>query len=238
MDQQTAEYILYGITAVAVFIWVIGLNFVAKSRRHTTFPSQDRWQDPETVPPNLIHGTTQVEGRPEEWIAKTASLIAQGKVPNTGLLVVLETTANRIVFRGHPGSATIGDVAPAYAGGYTVMRPSYGSLIERGEFLFTPLNERQTQIDYAVSVKGSSRMLWTAYGIQLLGFAAIVAGFVLIKCFIVPSPSPAVRAQAFQMIQCFHFLWPPFLFAGLYRGRFSATRTGFKIFVSNLPYMN
>ena len=48
---------------------------------------------------------------------------------------------------------------------------------------------------------------------------ALVAGSWAIRTFVVPHPDPAIRGQVFQMCQVAHFLWPPFLFAGLYRAR-------------------
>jgi len=38
------------------------------------------------------------------------------------------------------------------------------------------------------------------------------------------------------MLQVVHFLWPPFLFGGLYRRGRSAVREAFEVMIHNLPY--
>lgn len=57
----------------------------------------------------------------------------------------------------------------------------------------------------------------------LLGLVAISAAGIVMWMFVVDSPKPAVRWQAFQAFQIMHFLWPPFLFSGIHRrGRVAA----------------
>ena len=44
-------------------------------------------------------------------------------------------------------------------------------------------------------------------------------------------------AQAVQMAQVVHFLWPPFLFGGLYRQRRRVAEEGFDRLLHNLPFL-
>ena len=39
------------------------------------------------------------------------------------------------------------------------------------------------------------------------------------------------------MLQTIHFLWPPFLFAGLYRYQYAAVAGEVETFVHNIPYL-
>ena len=71
---------------------------------------------------------------------------------------------------------------------------------------------------------------------QILGLAAISAGFWLLNAYVADAADPAVRVQAIQMVQVFHFLWPPFLFGVLNRKRHGALRKAFDTFVRNLPF--
>ena len=57
----------------------------------------------------------------------------------------------------------------------------------------------------------------------LLGLVAISAAGIVMWMFVVDSPKPAVRGQAFQAFQVLHFMWPPFLFSSIHRrGRVAA----------------
>lgn len=64
--------------------------------------------------------------------------------------------------------------------------------------------------------------LWRAFGtgMKLLVFLlvpAVLAGLALVMWHVViPSKTPNVRAQAVQIVQMVHVLWPPFLVYGLY----------------------
>ena len=79
-------------------------------------------------------------------------------------------------------------------------------------------------------------MLVGGAAVLMLGLIALVVGFLVMQTYVISSPNPAVRGQVFQMCQVVHFLWPPFLFGGLYRKKFSVVRAGFDTLVHNLPY--
>jgi len=54
--------------------------------------------------------------------------------------------------------------------------------------------------------------------------------------YVLPSPNPNVRGQAFQMAQVVHLLWPPFLFASLARQPARWITARVDALVNNLPY--
>ena len=98
------------------------------------------------------------------------------------------------------------------------------------------LNQGRTQIDYALDVPHGKALLLGGAIFQILGLAAISAGFWLLNAYVADAADPAVRVQAIQMVQVFHFLWPPFLFGVLKRKRHGALRKAFDTFVRNLPF--
>jgi hypothetical protein len=54
--------------------------------------------------------------------------------------------------------------------------------------------------------------------------------------FVVNDLDPALRWQAVQMVQCIHFIWPPFLFVAIYRRQRTHLQTMLDAMVNNLPY--
>ncbi len=111
-----------------------------------------------------------------------------------------------------------------------------GGKVRHGRFRFTPAGSR-TRIEYAIEIPSGRVMLALGWLFIVLGLAALVAGCWLMFTYVVPSPNPQVRGQAFQIFQAIHFLWPPFLFASLARqpARIDPRR-GCSALVHNLPY--
>jgi len=226
METETALSILYAITAAGALIWFASLQFLLVSFRKPK-PAMDGpaqeirfGQQPPSAPPGLIVGHAEVEGQPAELAAKAASLLAGEPQGSFELLRILERTEDRVSFEGT---------------GYTAPGSSRPGHIAMGQLRFAPLGNGRTAVDYAISVSGG-RFLWLAVIFQALGLLGLVAGFWLIHSFVVPHGNPAIRGQVVQMVQIIHFLWPPFLFAGLYRAGRRVVRTRFEALVHNLPY--
>jgi hypothetical protein len=107
--------------------------------------------------------------------------------------------------------------------------------LRRGVIRFSGAGNK-TRVEYQVEA-GSGRLLLTlGWLFVALGLAAIVAGLFLEFAFVIPSPQPGVRAQAGQMIQAVHLVWPPFLFAQLSRQPAKLIRKQFEALINNLPY--
>jgi hypothetical protein len=94
----------------------------------------------------------------------------------------------------------------------------------------------RSAVDWTVEISRTRWLLALGRVFLLLGLAALGVGFWLIRTYVVPNADPAVRGQTFQMLQAVHFLWPPFLFGGLYRFQHHAIRAAMDTFVHNLPY--
>ena len=219
MNAATAEIVLYGITAIGAVVWCFGLRFLLNSRRLRQAKSADRFSMAKPAADNVIQGSAEVEGEPGELAVKAAASLAKGIDIQIGPLKILERSDERVAFEG-PGP---GGQLP-------------GQIIRQGEIRFRRASQGKTDIDYQVEI---SRGQWLFVGgviCQILGLVALVVGFLLIHLLVVQSQDPQVRWQTVQMVQVVHFLWPPFLFGGLYRMHHRVVSRAFDTLVHNLPY--
>ncbi len=216
MGADTAQTIWAVGTIIAAVVWLLGLWFlVASSRRRETAPELpvDHFAQVEEVPKHAFLGTVEVNGPAPVLMEKAASLLVREAF---GFLKIQERTNNRLVFER---------IGPVRAG-----VPHWGRL------RFLALGSGRTRIDYALAPPSSGWLLWLGGFFQACGLAALVAGSWLIHEYCVPSPEPALRTQAIQMVQVAHFLWPPFLCGALYRRRQRNVRQGYALLLQNLPH--
>ncbi len=217
MNAAAAEMLLYAITAVAVVVWIEGLRFLVATVRKEKKGGEQFGPADEAAPANIIYGSAEVKGGAAELSQKAAAIMAARSIK------ICEKTADAIIFE-------------------TPKEPIPGSNINipslSGQMRFTPLSSQSTRVDYALAKPRVHVLLILGIVFQALGFVAIIAGFLLIYFLAVPDPNPGVRWQTVQMAQTVHFLWPPFLFAGLYRKSASIVRTQFDTFVHNLPFLS
>ena len=67
-------------------------------------------------------------------------------------------------------------------------------------------------------LEASSGLVTGARWVSAVSALATAALYYMLSEFVATSENPSVRWQVFQMAQCIHTLWPPFLLAGLARG--------------------
>ena len=221
MDAQTAQLVLYAITAIGAVVWLAGLRFLIASYRAGKPPPAEQFDLGEPPPDNLVLGAVEVEGRPADLAREAASVLAKENMGPPGQLKILQRTDDRVAFEGigqHPGSRSLGQCAG------------------RGQLRFRPAGGDRTCIDYRIELSGGRGLLLGGAICQLTGLIALIVGFWAIGAYVVPNQDPAIRGQTFQMAQVVHFLWPPFLFGALYRRRRRAVRDGLEILIHNLPY--
>ena len=138
-----------------------------------------------------------------------------------GPLKILGRTDDRVTFEG---------TGPDPSG------RAVGRRIRRGQLRLTAIGPARTRIDYEIEI-GGARGLWiAAVACQLLGLVALAVGFWAMSAYVVSDPDPNVRGQSLQMMQVVHFLWPPFLFGGLYRKGHTVVRAEIETLAHNLPY--
>ena len=216
VDTQVAHLILNSVTAVALLVWLAGLRFLVMAARE---PHVDRGLDTNEPTDRLpIQGMAEVDGEPESLALLAASILAKGSVSQFGPVRIVSRTADAVIFEGSGESTGL------------------GQCVRHGVIHFARLNQTATRIDYALEVPHGKGLLLGGAIFQILGLAAVATGFWLINAFVADAPSAAVRAQSVQMVQVFHFLWPPFLFGFLYRKRYGALRKAFDTFIHNLPF--
>jgi len=211
--------VLYGITAIGAVVWCFSFRFLLNSRRARRPAASDRFSITKPTPDNVIQGSAEVEGGAGELAAKAAASLAMGLGHQIGPLKILDQSDDRVVFEG-----------PRRGGN------SPGQIIRKGEIRFRRSSRGRTDINYEVEI---SRGRWLLFGgaiFQLLGLVALAVGFLTLHLFVIQNQDPEVRWQTVQMVQVVHFLWPPFLFGGLYRGHRRAVSTAFDTLVHNLPY--
>jgi hypothetical protein len=225
MDAQTAHLILYCIAAVACVVWLAGLSFLLASVRKPRVDVKPdevlRAYPNERDPANrlAIQGMAEVEGEPETLATRAASLLAKGSVGQLGPLRIIGRTDESVTFEGDAANAGI------------------GKFIRQGAIHFARAVQNKTRIEYALDVPHGKGFLLGGMIFQALGLAAIGILFWLLNTYVADSPNPGIRAQSVQMVQVVHLLWPPFLFGGLYRQRFSSLRSTFDTFIRNLPFV-
>lgn len=223
MDTNAAAWIVIGLTSAGAVIWLSGLAFLWRATRAIRERDQSaamRFEVEESSSPGLLAGAAEVDGRPEDLSAKLAALLArEGQAP-FGPVRVLSCDSRRLDFE------TTGSMG---SGG------GIDGKVRRGQFLFAPLGSR-TRIEYAIEVPSGRVLLGIGWLFVALGLAALVVGCWLMFAFVVASPNPSARSQAFQMVQAVHLLWPPFLFATLARQPARMIEARVSALVHNLPY--
>lgn len=234
MSQDMAWGILVAIAATGGIIWVItAVWFVSAVRAR---PAADPGDLPPTRargvegPPgdDVLTGRVEVAGRPDELSARLAETL--GRSGLGGLLTrVIERTPDRVVFEVLSTPTQL--AAVSRGGGDSGRRPV------RGEVVFSPYGSGRTRVDYALAKGAGAWMVLAGYVVLALGLVALVAGFLGLRAGAVPSTNPGARAQVVQMVQCVHFLWPPWLFGILYRRSQDALRNALTVLLGNLPYL-
>jgi hypothetical protein len=225
MDTETARWVFYAIATIGFIVWLAAAQFVGatiRSERDAVRRTMGEFGLDKAPSGRLQVGRTEVEGQPAELAAKAAgALVKSGQGP-LGPVKILSKTDERLVFEG--------------AGQNVVGQPSWRS-VGRGQMQFTAAGPNRTAIAYAVELTSGQWLLTCALIFNALGLAALLVGSALMLTWVIPNLNPAIRAQTVQMVQVVHFLWPPFLFAGLYRSVRRSVRVGFEVFVHNLPYV-
>jgi len=168
-------------------------------------------------------GGTEVDGQPRQLAVRAATVLAQGSQSSFGSVKIVEKTDDRIVFeRAETG----------------IGRQSAGRWFRRAELRFTAVSPARTRVEWLVEPANLRWLLQLGIFFQIAGLLALVFGCAFIHTYVASSPDPAVRWQTLQMLQAVHFLWPPFLFGGLYRKGLRAAPDQLGALANNLPYLN
>lgn len=206
MDPEVGKWIVIAFATVGAAVWLAGLWFMigaTRERQARAMEAAQRFEIEETAAAGTIVGEAEVAGQPEELSAKLASLLVREGMGPFGPIKIVACDHRELVFEA--AGMTTG------ASGHT---PSGG--VRRGRFRLTPSGSR-TRVEYAIEVPTGRILLGLGWLFVLLGLVALLAVCAIMFTYILPSPNPNVRGQAFQMVQVVHFLWPPFLLGSLSR---------------------
>lgn len=219
MSKETAEFVLYALTALLALVWLSGLIFVLRSSRPSGGAASEGRTGPRIDEPGWVEGEVEVPGDPDVVADAALKALASGGAGGLGPVKILERRGGEILIEG--------------AGWEGANAPALG----RARLRFLPARTGgRTAVAFAAR-SGARGLLVASWVLLALGLVAIAAGFALVYSLVVPSEDLAVRGQVFQMFQAGHFVWPPFLFAGLYRGRRRALARRLEAFASNLAFL-
>jgi hypothetical protein len=226
MSVEAAEVLLAVITAIGLAVWISALQFLWTTTRmgkSAAAPTSDGAVLHDQLPANWFVGSLEIDGEPNALIDRVVSILVKTSSFSPGALGPLkikERTNDRIVFE-HPGFGI----------------PQQGILFRQGRLMFAAAGTKRTHIDYALELTSGRWLLVLGWGFQMAGFLALAIGFWVVYNFCVLNLNPVIRIQTLQMLQTVHFLWPPFLFGGLYRQRRNLVLGSFETLLNNLPYM-
>lgn len=218
METETAKMISYAITAIGGMVWLSGLWFLLRISRKKPNPpanTDDLSTWTQDKKPSPYFGVCELEGKPAELAAKAASALAKSNREPLGFTKVTEQTHDRVTFeRFH----------------------TLGSGLRRGYIYFQATGSNRTRITYYLGTSARPWLLWAGFVFSALGLAALVTGFWIIQTYVITHPNPAIRWQVLQGLQAVHFLWPPFLFGGIYLKTLRISRDHIDALVHNLTY--
>ena len=223
MAVETARILVLVVAGCGGVVWLIALVFVQKV---SAGPNRERSPESalldESTPTNFVYRSVEIEGEPSELLTKATELLAKGE--SVGSVKILSRTDDGIAFEGTDETMTH-------------PRGGYGRWLRKGKMSFSSATTGRTVVEWVLELETKPWMLGLAWTFQVVSLLALAIGTYLILTFVVESPDPAVRGQSFQIIQVAHFIWPPFLFAGIYRRGRNQALTRFDTFVNNLPYV-
>jgi hypothetical protein len=218
VEPDLSTFIVIAIAAVGAIVWLAGLSVMARATRAAVAAEETAARfDIEDPASGTIVGGADVEGRPEELSERLARLLARDGMGPLGPVKIVACDHTELIFE--PAGAGAG--APAG--------------VHRGRFRFTPKGYL-TRIEYAIEAPSGRVLIALGWLFVGLGLAALLGGCWAMFAYVLPSPNPNVRGQAFQMMQVVHLLWPPFLFASLARQPARWITARIDALVNNLPY--
>jgi hypothetical protein len=220
MDPETAQIVLIAIAAAGAVVWLIALGFLIASARPRPAGVGDEGGLADEWPPEWLSGSTEVEGDAAELSTRAASLLARGTTFPGVPLKIVEKTDRHVRFE---------------RAGLLFGRRSPGSVL-RGELRFTPAGQGRTRVAWGAEPSDLRFLLWLGGAFLAAGLVVLVTLCWALDTWVASSPDPTVRWQIFQMFQAVHFLWPPFLFGGLYRAGRKWAAAQLDAFANNLPH--
>ena len=202
---ETAKTIFWIIWAAAAVVWIVSALWIGTWFRKKTYGrTDDPFEDPLSAdgPEHVdLEGQTTVALAPDEVSRRLTCFFANHLAAG---LTVEESSPTRVrLSGGGTGSATAG---------------RQGQMpLDEVTFTFHSFAGAAAEVRYSARLTRLKRFCRIGAGVfQILGLAALGAACYVMLTFVVTSPKIGIRYQVWQTLQLVHFLWPPFLFAGVY----------------------
>lgn len=215
MDPETADTVVKVIAAIALTAWLVSLWFTETSFRWRpaagdgdAFSMQDKRN-------GAFTGVQTVDASPEAILTRAAHALATNRQPELGQVKITERTDQTLLFER---------VIARQAG------------FDWARLRVTPVALGKARIEYEMAPYNGRSLRIAAALLQIAGIVLLGALFVFMQQVVIDHAKPAIRAQAFQMVQVGHLLWPPFLIAASYRRRVQTAWASFEAFVNNLSH--
>jgi hypothetical protein len=219
MSTETAQAVLIAGIVIGGIAWLAGLWFLfASSRqgRSAREQVQDHLGTTNGLPAHWVFGSAEVEGPVKTLMDRLSAFLPQ---VSSGALQITEQTSDQLAFeQSGPG-----------------LPMHLQTWVRAGRVWFSSQGGSSTRIDYAVEVPAGRWLMRMGVLFQVLGLLALVGIGWTIYTYCATSPDPELRVQTIQIIHVAHFVWPPFLFGGLYRQRRRVAREQFDLLLKNLP---
>jgi hypothetical protein len=222
MQPELATAVVVGIAIVGFLTWLFALQSMLRASREGQALSDDSAQATGAEhAAGTIAGSADVPGNPDELSAKLAERLARDGLGFLGPIKITGADRKEVSFEA------IGSM-PGTAGATPVG-------LRGGVVRFLGIGNK-TRIEYAVEAKSGRVLLALGWLFIVLGLASLLVGLTLEFALVINSQDAAIRAQAVQMIQAIHLVWPPFLFAHISRQPARLIRNQFEALIHNLPY--
>lgn len=222
MNLASIDIVFYSTAAVMLFVW-LGAGFfvryaVAKIRGEYDLPESpldlDRDEGPRT---STVRGEVSVDRPPDLLLPFAAAQLAEGRL---GVPVrIRENSRNSLVFE---------------------LNAATGNRQNCPVTVQVDADHGKT-LRYRVTGPRPRGLLLAARIVHVLGGLAFFAGFFAIQHWLLRHPHPAIRWQSVQIVQAIHFLWPPFLLAGIALALHNSLRKfAYQLegFLDNLQYLS
>jgi hypothetical protein len=217
MSPETARIVILGVAAIGWAAWLVSVILALGLVKG---PEKDYRRDAAAD----VAGTVRVPGRAVTLSKLLTDRIASMAIGPMGAQCrIAESTSERVrvempatvySFRGTPRATPYLNVDVSF-------RDAGGNVEISYEADLSKLRKKMGIIALCVNVLG------------LLAITVLPAGLYL---YVASSHNPAVRWQSAQVVQMVHFLWPPYLFLGMYRRARRLLATALETLVTNLQY--
>jgi hypothetical protein len=193
VNEEAAFTVFASVLAGGIAVWLIALLVHRRAFRPAD-PSE---------PQVLSHGELMIEAPAAEIREKTVAAL-RGGLPGIGSVLLQEADARRIS----------GEITLVGESGGAHRRSPVGQSV-RFVVELDPLGSRTSATYRLLGSGGGCLKAASGMFVYLITPAVLATAGYVVPTFIVGSEEPAIRYQVFQTLQIIHFLWPPFLFAGL-----------------------